>query len=254
MRLRSLQQLRRPAGQTALVRVDFNVPLQQGRVVSAQRIKEALPTIRYLLNKKVEVVLVSHLGRPQGWQKQFSLKPVALALAQLLSRSVTFLPCDLLRQRVEIKAPLTLLENIRFYPGEQKNDRRLAKKLAALADFFVLDAFATAHRAHASTLGVAKFLPAYAGLLLEKEVGNLFEILNHPRRPALAILGGVKIADKIAVIKNLLKKFDDVLLGGALANNFLKAKGLDIKNSVYEPDKINLAKKLLKNKKIIMLF
>ncbi|MFA6428403.1 MAG: phosphoglycerate kinase [Candidatus Buchananbacteria bacterium] len=257
MNIRSIQSIKNLAGQTALVRVDFNVKLKGDRVVNNQKIVESLPTIKLLQKKGVKIILCSHLGRPNGHKvKEFSLRPVANELARLLKQPVAFIQTDLIKNFDFAKKQLagqslSLLENIRFYPEEEKNSPKLAKLLAGLAELFVMDAFGTIHRAQASTEKITHYLPSYAGLLVIKEAKNLSQALN-PKHPAVAIIGGAKISDKILIIKNLLTKYDYLLLGGALANNFLAAKGFDIKQSLIEPKQLNLAKKLLANKKIII--
>ncbi len=238
-------------GKKVLVRVDFNVKVEAGKVKGDTRIKAALPTINYLLEHGAAVILCSHLGRPKGGpDAEFSLKPVAEHLAGLMGKPVAFVD-DCVGPKAEAAAKalkvgeVLVLENTRFYPGEEKNDQALAKGMAALAQIYVNDAFGTAHRAHSSTEGVARYLPAVAGFLMEKEIKYLGEAVANPRRPFIAILGGAKISDKIGVIKNLLTKADAVLIGGGMANTFFKAQGLAMGDSLVEDSAIETAKELL---------
>jgi phosphoglycerate kinase len=239
------------AGKRVLCRVDFNVPMENGKITDDTRIRASLPTIQYLLQQGARLILVSHLGRPKGKvDDSLRLAPVAERLAELLGKPVRALP-ESVGESVEMAcrslAPgdVVLLENIRFYPGEEANDPAFAKQLASLAELYVNDAFGTAHRAHASTAGVADYLPAVAGFLMQKELEILGNALQSPQRPFTAIIGGAKVKDKIGVIENLLQKVDRLLLGGGLANTFLKAKGFDIGASLYEEDKVEVAKRLL---------
>ena len=234
-----------------LVRVDFNVPLDdKGHVTDDTRIVASLPTIKYLIEQGAKVILCSHLGRPKGKEEKFSMRPVATRLQQLLGKPVTFVS-DCIGQPVQrvVEAmnagDVVLLENVRFYPEEEKNDPEFAKKLAAFGDVYVNDAFGSAHRAHSSTEGVTKFLPAYAGFLMEKELEYLGKALANPAKPFVAILGGAKVSDKIKVIENLLPKVDSLLIGGGMANTFLAAKGLNLGQSLVEADKLDVAKALM---------
>jgi phosphoglycerate kinase len=238
--------------QKVLVRVDFNVPMDDnGNITDDTRIQAALPTICYLLEEKAKVILVSHLGRPKGKvNPRYSLKPVAQHLSKLLKQEVKFAQEAVgFDAKAKVKSlqdgEVLLLENIRFYEGEEKNDLALSQALAELAEVYVNDAFGTAHRAHASTAGVAKFLPAVAGFLMEKELAVMGEALAKPEHPFMAILGGAKVSDKIGVIENLLNKVELLLIGGGMANTFLKAQGFEIGSSLLEEDKIDLAKELL---------
>jgi phosphoglycerate kinase len=238
-------------GKRVLVRVDFNVPLSEGAVSDDTRIRAALPTIQYLLDRGAAVILCSHLGRPKDKVvDELRMDPVAQRLAKLLDRPVTKLD-DCIGPEVEAAAlaakpgDLILLENTRFHPEETKNDPAFATKLAALADLYVNDAFGTAHRAHASSEGVAHHLPAVAGLLMEKELEFLGSALASPRRPFVAILGGAKISDKIGVIENLLGQVDALLIGGGMANTFLMADGYDVAESLVETGSLDVARDLI---------
>jgi phosphoglycerate kinase len=239
-------------GKRLFIRVDFNVPLAAGgqEITSDKRIKASLPTIRYALEQGAGLVLASHLGRPKGKPNpEMSLKPVAKRLEELLKVPVTMAP-DCVGPAVEALKPapgqVLLLENLRFHPEEEKNDPAFSKQLASLCDLYVNDAFGTAHRAHASTVGIIQFVPqAAAGLLMDKELEWLTKVTQNPERPCLAILGGAKVSDKIEVIQNLMKFVDRLLIGGAMAYTFLKAQGKPTGKSLVEEDKVDLAKELL---------
>lgn len=240
-------------GKRVLVRCDFNVPLKEGRITDDIRIVSALPTINYLRGHGARVILMSHLGRPEGEpKKEFTLAPVAERLTELLGEKVIFAASDLVvDEKVKEAAnalkdgEVMLLENVRFRKEETKNGADFAKELASLGDIFVNDAFGTAHRAHASTAGIADYLPCVSGFLIEKEVKFLGDALENPARPFVAIMGGAKVGDKIPVIKNLLKKVDSLIIGGGMAYTFFKAQGYEIGTSILDADNIELAKELL---------
>jgi 3-phosphoglycerate kinase len=238
-------------GKKVIIRTDFNVPLDGDKITDDIRIRSAVPTIQYVLDSGASrVILMSHLGRPKGagFEKEFSLAPVAKRLAEILGQPVKLLPdCvgDAVRSAAGSAAEkVILLENLRFHKAEEKNDPAFAKELAGLADVYVNDAFGTAHRAHASTAGIAAYLPAVSGFLIEKELKYL-GLANNPERPFVVILGGAKVSDKILLIENLLKKANTIIIGGGMAYTFLKAQGINIGNSKLEKDKIDLARQLL---------
>ena len=238
-------------GKKVLVRVDYNVPIKEGVVTDDTRITASLPTLNYLLEKGAALILFSHLGRPKdGPDPKYSMSPVAAHLAKVLGRPVNFCShCvgpEAEKAAAELKSgEVLVLENTRFYPGETKNDLDLAKQMASLADIYVNDAFGSAHRAHASTEGVARYLPAAAGFLMEKEIQYLGQAIAEPARPFVAILGGAKISDKIGVIRNLLTKADVVLIGGGMANTFFKAQGYPVGDSLVEEEALETARELL---------
>ncbi len=238
-------------GKKVLVRVDFNVPIKEGKVTDDTRIRAALPTIEYLLQQGAAVILFSHLGRPKGGpDPKYSMKPVAEYLGNMVKAPVKFAE-EAAGAKAEEAAKnlkageILVLENTRFFPLEEKNDEALAKQFASLADVYVMDAFGSAHRAHSSTEGVAKYLPAVAGFLMEKEIQYLGSAITDPERPFVAILGGAKISDKIGVIRNLLQKADTILIGGGMANTFLKAQGYPVADSLVENEVLDLARELL---------
>ena len=237
-------------GKKVLLRVDFNVPQDKtGAITDDSRIRAALPTIQYLLDKGATVILMSHLGRPKGKDSKYTLKPCAERLEQLLKRKVTFVP-DCLGPVPE--GSLILLENVRFYPAEEdpKSDPEFAKKLSQLGDFYVNDAFGTAHRAHSSTCTIAQYFPGKKamGFLMDREVKFLKNAFTNPKRPFMAIVGGAKVSTKIGVLKALLNKVDALFIGGAMAFTFLKAQGIPIGNSLYEEQFVEEAKRLLSKK------
>ncbi|GAA1381041.1 phosphoglycerate kinase [Peribacillus frigoritolerans] len=242
-------------GKRVFCRVDFNVPMQDGKISDDTRIKAALPTISYLTEQGAKVILASHLGRPKGQVvEELRLAPVAERLSELSGKDVQKAEeayGETVQSIIENmqNGEILLLENVRFYPGEEKNDQELAKSFAALADVYVNDAFGAAHRAHASTEGIAHHLPAVAGLLMEKELSVLGKALSNPERPFTAIIGGAKVKDKIGVIENLLEKVDHLIIGGGLGYTFIKAQGHEIGNSLLEEDKIELAKSFIESAK-----
>ena len=252
------------AGKRVLVRVDYNVPMDEGgNVVDDTRIKATLPTINYLISHNARVILCSHLGRPEGmFNPKFSLAPVAKKLSEMLGQPV-YMAADVIGDSAkELSRNLKdgevmMLENVRFHKEEEENDSRFAAELASLADIYVNDAFGTAHRAHASTAGVACHLPAVAGFLVSSEIVAMSKVLNAPKLPFVVILGGAKVSDKIGVITKLLNKATCILIGGAMANTFIVAKGGEVGFSRYEKDKVEVAKKILeeadrKNVKIVL--
>lgn len=243
------------SGKRAVVRVDFNVPLDRGEIQDDTRIKAALPTLQRLLDKGASLVLISHLGRPKGKvNSELSLRPVAQRLGELLGRPVSLaddvVGDDADRKVAELKpGDVLLLENVRFEAGEEKNDEALARKLASFGDLFVNDAFGAAHRAHASTAGIAAYLPSYAGDLMVAELKALGALTGQPERPFVAILGGAKVSDKIGVIENLMPKVDSVLIGGGMANTFLMAEGKALGDSLVEADLLDTANTIIDSAK-----
>ena len=243
-------------GKKVFVRCDFNVPMDENQnITDNRRIVAALPTIKYLIEQNCKIILASHLGRPKGeFKPEFSLAPVAKELSRLLGQEV-LMAKDVIGESAKTLAAnlqegqVMLLENVRFEAGEEKNDPELSKKFASLAEVFVNDAFGTAHRAHSSTTGVADYLPAVSGFLIEKELKFLGDALNNPERPFVAILGGAKVSDKIGVIDSLLEKVDTLMIGGGMAYTFFKAQGYEVGNSLCEPDKCDLALSLMNKAK-----
>ena len=242
-------------GKRALVRCDFNVPMKDGAITDDTRIRAALPTIEYLRDNGAKIIIMSHMGRPKGEaDMQYTLAPVAKRLGELLGCDVTFVTSPQVVDDAVVKAAeglsegqVMLLENTRFRKEETKNEEAFSKQLAALGDVFVNDAFGTAHRAHCSTAGVADYLPAVSGFLIEKEVEYLGSAVDDPKRPLIAIMGGAKVGDKIKLIENLLNKVDTLLIGGGMAYTFLKAKGYEIGTSILDEESIDLADKLMKD-------
>ncbi|MBS4536613.1 phosphoglycerate kinase [Clostridium sp. D2Q-14] len=253
------------SGKRVLVRCDFNVPMDKDQnITDDRRIRSALPTIEYIIKNGGKIILMSHLGRPKGEvKKEFSLEPVAKRLANLLGKEVMFADDDEVVGESARKAvsemkdgEIVLLQNTRFRKEEKKNEESFAKDLASLADLFVNDAFGTAHRAHASNVGVTKFLPSAMGYLVKKEMDIMGKAISNPEKPFLAILGGAKVSDKIGVIENLLEKVDSLIIGGGMAYTFYKAKGYDVGTSLLEEDKVDLAKELMQkaeNKEVNLL-
>lgn len=236
---KSIEQVKNLANKNVLLRVDFNVPIKGGKILDNYKIKKSLATIKFLIEKRAKVILVSHLGRPEGVEKKLSLKPVAAELEKFLQKKVKVLDVlNLQKTKTQIDklfpSDVVMLENIRFAKGESENSEKFAKELAGLADIFVLDGFAVAHRQAASVTGVAKYLPAFAGLLLEEEVEGLDRALKSPKKPFVVVLGGIKTETKIPVLKNLLKKANYILVGGGILNTYLWAKGYKVGNSLVD--------------------
>ncbi|MFA7662603.1 MAG: phosphoglycerate kinase [Patescibacteria group bacterium] len=248
MQLKTIKQIKNLTNKRVIVRTDFNVPMKGIKIIDDYRIQKALPTIEYLIKQKAKIILLSHLGRPNGKVvKELSLLPIAQKLEKLLKKKVAFIPQisgEEVEQAIETLngGEVLVLENVRFHPKEEANDSRWGKELAGLGDIFVNDAFAVSHRKQSSVVAIAKYLPSYAGLLLEDEITNLNQVLE-PKKPAVAIVGGSKIETKIKVIDKLSKKFDQVLIGGAIANNFILSAGYEVGKSLVDKDfKLNLNK------------
>lgn len=245
------------SGKRVLLRCDFNVPLSDGEIKDDKRIRAAMPTIEYLVSKGAKIILTSHLGRPEGeYKEEFSLLPVAKRIQELLGKKILFVPSNnVVNDNVKniligmTNGTVALLENVRFRKEETKNDTEFSKDLASLADIFVNDAFGTAHRAHASTAGVASYIPAVSGFLIEKELEFLGASLDNPKRPFVAILGGAKVADKILLIEKLIEKADTIIIGGGMAYTFLKAQGYEIGKSILDKTSIELAKNIMQKAK-----
>jgi len=255
MQLKTIKQIKNFKNKTVLVRVDYNVAINRGKVADTQRIERSYQTLNYLLKNKAKIVLIAHLGRPKGKKnKKFTLQPLVKYLNKITKKKVIFAN-DCLGEKVKKQVAqlrggqILLLENLRFYSGEKANDAKFAQELASLADIYVNDAFAVCHRAHASVSAITKFLPAYAGFNLIDEIANLNKALKGFKRPAVAIIGGLKISTKIKVIEKLLKKYNYVLIGGALANNFWVSQKINIGQSVYEKEHVKLADSLYKKYK-----
>lgn len=234
-----------------LIRVDYNVPLKEGKIIDDYRIKKSLPTLNYLLEQECKIIICSHLGRPKSPDdKQFSLEPLAERLAKLIDKDVVFVP-DCVGEVVQNQAAnlkskqLLLLDNLRFHPEEEANDGNFSKQLADLAEIFIQDGFGVVHRAHASTVGVTKYLPSVSGLLLENEVDTITNAMEKPKRPLVAIVGGAKIADKIEILSRFIDLADVVAVGGAMANTFLLAKGIKIGSSLADPENLAMAKDII---------
>ncbi len=249
LNFKTIRDIKDLKNKTVLLRVDFNVPIEKGKIKDDYKIKTSLPTIKYLLDKKVKIILVSHLGRPLKKEKKYSLKPVALELEKLLKRKIGFQDFKKYKKN---NNSITLLENIRYYKEEQDNSVKFSESLASLADIFILDGFAVSHRASASVVGVSKFLPAYAGLLFEKEINGLNKVLVNPKKPMIIILGGVKMETKIPILKNLIKLADYILVGGGVANTFLKSKGYKVGTSLTDDNYLKQALAFVSKQKIIL--
>jgi len=255
MNIRSIKEIKNLKNKRVLLRVDFNVPIKNGKVLDDYKIQKSLPTIKYLLKKGAAIVIVSHLGRPRGVEKKLTLAPVARQLEKLLGELVRLKKIkrleDLKINSSSNKKGIVMLENIRFLAGEEKNDPGLAKALATLADIFVLDGFGVSHRAAASVSGVAKYLPSYAGLLLMEEVEVLSRVMNKPKRPLTVILGGAKVETKFPILKNLLPKADHILVGGGIGNTYLWATGHAVGKSLIDKEFKNEIIKYCRNKKVV---
>ncbi len=256
MQVKSIKLIKNLAGRTVLLRTDFNVPLKAGKVADNYKIEKSLLTIEYLLDRGAKVVIVSHLGRPKGVDKKLSLKPVALELSKLLARKVEFVTIDDIKKDEKIKnlknGEVCLLDNIRFISEEDKGDLSLARALAVLADLYVLDGFAVAHRDAPSVTGIAKFLPTYAGLLMEAEVSGLNRVMNKPKKPLVVVLGGAKMETKIPVLNSLLKTANNILLGGGIVNTYLWATGHKVGDSLLDKDYKKEVLKYCGNKKVVL--
>lgn len=248
---RTVKDLAKLKGRVVLVRVDFNVPVDEaGEILDETRIKNALHTIKYLIEKEAKVVLMSHLGRPDGYDIRKSLWPIAMLLMNLLPCNVAFcnsLVGDEVKDRIKAMkdGSVLLLENTRFYDGETSCDMKLAREIASLANIFVNDAFGAAHRKNASTFGVARVLPNAIGLLMEKEIANLSDAVNNPKRPFVAVLGGAKVKTKVAILHKFIERADTILIGGAMAYTFLKAKGVNVGSSLVDEESLDVAKEIL---------
>ncbi len=257
MKIKSIQQVKNLANKNVLLRVDFNVPIKGNKVLDNYKIKKSLATIKFLMEKRAKVIIVSHLGRPNGVDKKLSLKPMADELGKFLQKNVRLLDISNLKKiKTQIDklfpSAVVLLENIRFVKGEEENSDKFSRELAGLADVFVLDGFAVAHRQAASVSGVAKYLPAYAGLLLEEEINGLNLALKSPKKPFVVVLGGVKMETKIPVLKNLLKKASYILVGGGILNTYLWAKGYQIGGSLVDKNFKKEALRYCSKRKVVL--
>lgn len=257
MKLKTIKQIKNLKNKKVLLRVDFNVPVKNNKVLEDFRIQAGLPTIRYLIKQGAKVIILNHLGRPKGQiVAELSNLPIAKQLAKLLKKKVNFVN-EVVGEKVQLTVnhlsagEILMLENVRFHPREEKDCHKLAKEWSGLADLYVNDAFAVSHRKSSSTAAITEYLPSYAGLLLESEVNHLSRVLESQVKPKIAIIGGAKLETKVAVIKNLLKKMDNVLVGGAIANNFLKASGFEVGKSLIDDDYLGAAKKMLGKKLLI---
>lgn len=231
---------------TVILRADFNVPVKDGKIMEDFRIEAVLPTIRELIKNHSRVIILSHMGRPKGVDKTLTLKPVAARLGELLKTIVPLVELDEALSGVPGKAGVILVENIRFFVGEEKNDPKFAQKLAGLGEVFVNDAFGTAHRAHASTVGLSKLLPSAAGRLMEKEITDLAQVLDKPHKPLVCAIAGLKVSTKIGLLKNLVKQSDIIIIGGAMANTFLVSQGFEVGRSIYEEEFVDEAEDILR--------
>ncbi|MBL8677192.1 MAG: phosphoglycerate kinase, partial [Alphaproteobacteria bacterium] len=247
------------AGKCVLVRLDLNLPLQEGQVTDLTRLERSLPTLRELASKKAKVIVVAHLGRPKGgYDRAFTLAPIAEALKKAMAPTSVFFCKESQGPHVKEaidhvgEGEILLLENIRFVKGEEKNDPAFIQEMVTWADVYVNDAFSTAHRAHASTEGIAHLLPSFAGRQMEQELKTLERVLEYPEAPMMAIIGGAKVSTKLPLLKNLLPKVDILVIGGAMANTFLAAKGYDIGASLYEPDLMGSSLELMKGEKVLL--
>lgn len=256
MKIKSIRSIKNFFGRTVLLRTDFNVPLCGSRVADNYKIEKSLPTIEFLLDRGAKVIILSHLGRPKGVDKKLSLKPVAKELKKLLAREVLFISFGDKKQTEKIskmqKGDVCVLDNVRFNPEEDKGDLKLAKDLAGLGDIYVLDGFAVAHRDAPSVTGLAKFLPTYAGLLVETEVIGLNKVINKPKKPMIVVLGGAKMETKIPMINSLLKNTNNILVGGGIVNTYLWAQGHKIGDSLIDKEYKKEAIKYCRNKKVIL--
>jgi phosphoglycerate kinase len=257
MKIKSIKQIKNLTNKRVLLRTDFNVPIKNGKITDDYKIIKAIPTIKYLSKNNAKIIIITHLGQPKPGKKNknYTVKPIAVKLSEIINKNVKYVD-DFSGLKAgtavgKLKAgEILLLENVRFEKGEEKNNRKFAKDLSNLADIYINDAFAVSHRAHASVSAIMNFLPSYAGFLLEQEIVNLYKAL-HPQKPLVVILGGAKINSKISFVKMLYKKSKNILIGGALANNFFMARGLEIGASLFDKESVNFAKKF-NNKKVVL--